>query len=135
MRTPTLLLFSGMLCISAFAQGPTNGQRMRQLPLGHELRTTFDRLPAQAKSKAENWLNGLDRIPQIDFNNIKLDNEGGVFYVDPIADPSIAQDQTPKSNVNLKVSASDIFTLHSKPGASKVVHLDSIPVQSQESVE
>jgi len=126
MRTPTLLLLSGLLCLSfsAIAQKPTNAQRIKQLPQGHQLRSAFDNLPAQAKTRAENWLNGLDDLPQTDFNNIKLDNEGGILYVDPVVDTGTNQVKNNLLSSNQRVSAADIFTLHSKPNASKVVHLN-----------
>ena len=126
MRTPTLQLLLGLFCISfsAFSQNQTNSQRLQQLPPGHQLQSAFDRLPPQAKARAENWLNAMDNIPQLDFNHIKLDKEGGVFYVDPALGEGVVQGKTTTSTSNLKVTASDIFTLHSKPGAAKTVHLD-----------
>jgi PKD repeat protein len=66
----------------------------------------------------------MDNIPQLDFNHIKLDKEGGVFYVDPALGEGVVQGKTTTSTSNLKVTASDIFTLHSKQGAAKTVHLD-----------
>jgi len=126
MRTPTLLILLSLLCISfsAFAQKSNNSQRLKQLPVGHELRSAFDKLPPQAKTRAENWLNALDNIPQADFNTMRIDSEGGVLYVDPAIDESLNQGKTNNSISNLRVSVSDIFILHSNPGASKVVHLD-----------
>ncbi len=126
MRTPTLQLLLGLFCISfsAFSQNQTNSQRVQQLPPGHQLQSAFDRLPPQAKARAENWLNAMDNIPQLDFNHIKLDKQGGVFYVDPALGEGVVQGKTTTSTSNLKVTASDIFTLHSKPGAAKTVHLD-----------
>jgi len=113
MRTPILLILSGLFCFSfsAFAQKSNNSQRLKQLPAGHQMRSAFDNLPTQAKTRAENWLNALDYIPETDFNYMNIDSEGGVFYVDPIGDESINQSKIDNSPDNLRVSATDIFSL------------------------
>ncbi|NNK73435.1 MAG: T9SS type A sorting domain-containing protein [Flavobacteriaceae bacterium] len=111
---------------TAYSQIQTNSQKVKQLPQGHQLRSAFDALPPQAKIKAENWLNKLS-LPEEDFNSIELDKEGGVFYVEPVVSETqdSGADYKPITGVQ-KVSASEIFTLHSKPGASRVVYLNFV---------
>ena len=124
MRTPFLLCILGFLCftLSAYSQNPTNSQRLKQLPQGHKLRANFEQLTPQAKLRAENWLNQLDKLPREDFNTIELDKKGGVFYVENvISEASTAVENAPEIQ---EITLADVFTLHSKPGASKVVHLD-----------
>ncbi|NNK69084.1 MAG: T9SS type A sorting domain-containing protein [Flavobacteriaceae bacterium] len=114
-------LFSSL---SAFSQNQTNSQKLKQLPLNHELRESYENLGLQAKTKADNWLNQLS-LPDADFNTIELDKEGGVFYVEPVVleEENSQPDEKPFKG-DLKVSASEIFTLHSKPGASRVVYVN-----------
>ncbi|MEJ2113106.1 MAG: PKD domain-containing protein, partial [Flavobacteriaceae bacterium] len=98
---------------------------MKQLPQSNELRSAFERLSPQAKTRTENWLDQIDRIPNNDFNTIQLDREGGVFYVENIFPETAASN--PDENyvpVIQEITIAEVFTLHSKPSASKVVHLD-----------
>ncbi|NNK83401.1 MAG: hypothetical protein HKO92_09785, partial [Flavobacteriaceae bacterium] len=79
-----LLLISTLFFYSNVnSQNQTNAQRLQQLPPGNELLLKFNSLSPQAKLKAENWLNNFD-FPDQDFKNIDIDDEGGVFYFDPI---------------------------------------------------
>ncbi len=106
------------------AQNRSNSQKVKELPQGHQLRSAFDGLPAQAKAKAEKWLDGLS-MPEEDFNSIKIDDEGGVFYEDTFhIEPTESGSIDISSPETASVTATDIFTLHSKPGASNVVHLN-----------
>ena len=126
MRKHILLFLIGALCISfsAYSQNTTNSQRVQQLPPGHQLRSAFDALPLQAKVKAENWLNELS-IPDEDFNSLRLDNSGGVFYADSFLANTDGKSTQSEPIVNQAIpSAIEIFTLHSKPGAPYTVHLD-----------
>jgi PKD repeat protein len=106
------------------AQNRSNSQKVKQLPQGHQLRSAFDGLPVQAKAKAEKWLDALS-MPEEDFNSIRIDDEGGIFYVDTFQTESAESGSIDISSPEAaSVTATDIFTLHSKPGASKVVHLN-----------
>ena len=80
MRNPTLLFLLGIICfsLSAYAQNPTNSQRLKQLPQNHQLRSDFNKLSSQAKVRAENWLDQLDKLPSQDFNSIELDRDGNL---------------------------------------------------------
>ena len=115
------------LCVFSFqtsAQNKKNSQRLQELPPGHQLRSAFRGLPQQAKVKAENWLNSFN-IPEEDFNSLRIDNEGGVFYVDNFHVESVESGVNETTSPELAaISSTDIFTLHSKPNASKVVHLN-----------
>ena len=125
MRNPILLFLLGAICISfsAYSQNPTNSQRLKQLPSNHKLISTFNNLSSQAKVRAENWLDQLDKLPSQDFNSIELDRDGGVFYVESVF-PGSQSSSTDNIVEVQEISISEVFTLHSKPGASRVVHLD-----------
>ena len=78
---PALFLLAGQ----ALGQNKSNSEKLKDLPPGHRLKSSFNGLPVQAKAKAENWLNSFT-FPDEDFSSIHLDNEGGVFYVEPVLD-------------------------------------------------
>jgi hypothetical protein len=104
-----------------------NTQKLQQLPPGHQFRSAFDALPPQAKLNAENWLNGMGEIPIEDFNSLRIDNQGGIFYADvfpTIEENMVEEKEDGKGIVDQKISLSDVFSLHSKPGATYKVHLD-----------
>ncbi|MBT8270490.1 MAG: PKD domain-containing protein, partial [Bacteroidia bacterium] len=122
-----VLVFGCLFCsFSAFSQTQTNSQKLKQLPLNHELREAYEKLEPQAMTKADSWLNKLS-LPEDDFNTIELDKAGGVFYVEPVVstDPNSEALEKPLNN-SQKIAASDIFTLHSKPGASRVVYVNFV---------
>ncbi|WP_282135758.1 PKD domain-containing protein [Seonamhaeicola maritimus] len=104
----------------------SNSQRIQQLPSGHQLRSAFDGLPPQAKSRAENWLNRLGDIPEEDFNSIGIDKHGGVYYSDNFSSHAEYSDSSSSEPVvgQATPTINEIFTLHSNPGAPYTVYLD-----------
>lgn len=93
-----------------------------QIPNG-QLRDTLDRLPAPAQAKALRWLQAID-FPAADVAHMRVDPEGGVFYVDQ-ADTDLLE--PPAEAGSTPVAATDpgeVFYLHSRPGAANVVYLD-----------
>lgn len=77
-------------------------------------------LPRAKKQKA------LDHLHKIDFTDedlkyLQIDNEGGVLYADSFLP---ASGVTAPAQQAMVISATDAFTLHSKPGAAKVIYLD-----------
>ncbi|MDX1472258.1 MAG: zinc-dependent metalloprotease family protein, partial [Flavobacteriaceae bacterium] len=108
----------------ALAQN-TNSQRAQELPRGHEFKSAFNGLPPQAKAKAQNWLDTLDEIPYEDFDYLKVDQEGNVLYADSFNSETSGSTTNGNTSPAIEeVTASEVFTLHSKPGASKVVYID-----------
>ena len=120
------LLLTLILCsFRSYSQNQSNSQKIQQLPLGHQLRSALDGLPPQAKARAQNWLNELT-VPQEDFNSLRIDKHGGVFYADSFPSHASGADSS-SSEPPISMAApsiSEVFTLHSKPGAPYVVHLD-----------
>jgi PKD repeat protein len=128
---PLLLLSLGLAASASHAAPPA--QRMfgagapftvDSLPPG-QLKNRLRSLPPQARSRAMHWLNSFS-FPLEDLELVRIDDEGGVFYVDPFLpqhggqqagsaadDPQLAE-----------ISATDVFRLQSRPGATKVVYLD-----------
>lgn len=92
------------------------------LPPGR-VKDKIEKLPAAAQKQAIEWLQRFN-IPAEDFQSIDVDNEGGVFYIEAPApeptDPSLIELLDPQQTVSIN----DAFSLHSKPGASRVIYLD-----------
>ncbi|SDB65799.1 Por secretion system C-terminal sorting domain-containing protein [Flavobacteriaceae bacterium MAR_2010_188] len=123
-------LLSGLICafILAFtnvnAQNP-NSQKVNDLPPGHRFKSAFNSLPPQAKAKAQKWLDALDDVPEEDFEYLDVDQDGSILYADSFsADHSEIVSEESISPATQSISASEIFKLHSKPGASRVVYID-----------
>lgn len=69
------------------------------------------------------WLERLS-IPEEDYENLHIDDQGGVFYVDP--QPNLEEETSSDTDTTESqgLSLSEAFALHSNPGASKVIYLD-----------
>lgn len=122
----TILGLSLALPISAIAQtdeqtGPLKSLlTLEQLPLG-QLRSQLENLPLISQIKALRWLSSFS-FPESDYDALRVDSGGGVFYAD-----TQLPEQAPPASANAEIaqiSAADVFTLHSKPGASKVIYID-----------
>jgi PKD repeat protein len=96
------------------------------LPPG-QLRSRLQSLPPQARSRAMHWLHSFS-FPAEDLDAIRVDDEGGVYYVDSHR-PGKRRQQQQGATADAPLAEEAItlagaFTLHSKPGATRVVHLD-----------
>jgi len=112
----------------------SNANSSRQFGLGHafdvgslphgRLREKLESLPAPAKDKAMKWLHGFSFTEQ-DVKHLRTDNDGGIFYSDTF---EAADNVSPGSPVDgqpdSELTYDNVFSLHSKPGASNVVFLD-----------
>nr|WP_067293656.1 Ig-like domain-containing protein [Marinobacterium profundum] len=102
-----------------------NGQG---LPPGR-LRQRIESLPQVAQERALLWLQRFE-IPEQDYAYLQIDNEGGVYYSDtelpapPDIDTDSAETALVDSALLLSVAGQDSFSLHSRPGAERVVFLD-----------
>ena len=99
------------------------------LPPGRT-RERIESLPWQARERAMEWLNRFE-FPAADLEFIRVDNEGGVLYVEPVPDlPEEAPDsaQAPDADADGTEAAAaavdNAFLLHSRPGAPNVLYLD-----------
>ncbi len=92
-----------------------------QLPPG-QLRSRLESLPAPAQAKAMHWLHGFV-FPEADVDALQVDDEGGVFYVDTET-PTAPAGSSGGAGEGEPITAAEAFSLHSKPGASKVIFID-----------
>src|SRR5687767_10209386 len=84
----------------AVAQQPPN---RREFPIGTLRQTTdlpagrvrnrLEQLPAAQRDRAMNWLRSF-HFTELDLQNLEIDSEGGVFYVDPPAPLAAAATET-----------------------------------------
>ena len=113
---PALLISQTLL-----AQGPATPPGLQSPPPGR-LQERIATLPPAARARALDWLARFD-FPVEDIETIDIDVEGGVLYADPrpdLADPVADESGTSPSGL----PESDVFALHSKPGAANVVFVD-----------
>lgn len=137
MRTlPTLVTLAG-LAISVAAQPtlatpPIDGVFRPELPFSIDdlprgrAKSQLESLPLSAQEHAIDWLNSFS-FHKNDLEFINFDDEGGVFYQD-IFTPDTTRASTDavsgSTNTTPLEAATNVFALHSKPGASKVFFLD-----------
>ena len=98
---------------------------LKDLPPGLT-RSKIETLPLAAQERAMAWLNSFS-FHESDLAFIKIDNEGGVFYQDttmPDATPETTETTSGDGSTPPLEAATNVFALHSKPGASKVYILD-----------
>jgi PKD repeat protein len=97
------------------------------LPPGR-MRDRLDALPVPARERALDWLHRFD-FPAADLDALRIDDEGAVFYVDPVPPAAApgeeeaagAEDPSTEQAAN---AADNAFTLHSRIDAPHVVYLD-----------
>lgn len=98
---------------------------LRELPPGR-VKEKIESLPIPAQEQALNWLNRFS-FHESDLEFINIDDQGAVFYEDtklPDANHEFANSPVDTDNEPTAETASDVFTLHSNPGSSKVLYLD-----------
>jgi hypothetical protein len=99
------------------------------LPPGRT-RDKLESLPGPARERALEWLRRFE-FPAADLESIRIDDEGGVFYVEPVPElpqsapeheqGSAADGATPEFTA---AATDDAFVLHSRPNAPHVLYLD-----------
>ena len=96
--------------------------QITDLPAGH-VRSKLDSLPEIRKQKALKWLHRFS-FTEHDLKYLQVDNEGGVLYSDPaLPDKGSATTLSTIAQPQF-ITATEAFTLHSKPGSPNVVYLD-----------
>jgi chitodextrinase len=94
----------------------------QDLPPG-KLRKDLEGLPAKAKGKALDWLQGFSFPPE-DIEYLRVNSDGAIYYADTFL-PSRADGASAEVVAGAATAAaSQVFQLHSRPGASNVVFLD-----------
>ncbi|MBL4606204.1 MAG: tandem-95 repeat protein, partial [Pseudomonadales bacterium] len=107
---------------------------LMDLPPG-KLRSRIETLPAAAQKQALKWLQRFS-FPPADFDFLEVDAQGGIFYRDTFTVNPIDSDQTilnePQATAgsdttvvaSTAMTSTEVFALHSRPGATRVVFLD-----------
>jgi hypothetical protein len=109
---------------SAVAQGATQFSSVQDIPVG-ELRKSIEKLAPSARAETLRQLNKLAPA-KADLQFLRATPDGHLFYVDPPAPPVRKLNEAPPvggmrvANLNPALA----FTLHSKPGAPRVVYLN-----------
>ncbi len=93
-----------------------------ELPPGL-LRANLESLPPAARSRALRWLQDFE-FPAVDVVQLRVDSRGGIFYEDPAIENAEATASGASTPVLQEVDATNVFQLHSKPGASRTVYVD-----------
>ncbi|MGR9037682.1 MAG: hypothetical protein ACU83O_14015, partial [Gammaproteobacteria bacterium] len=126
----TFSLFSVLYSSSSLmAQGQSGTKRffgigepltVEELPAGR-FRDAMRALSPQARANA---LGILQRgiVPVADFEFMRVDKHGFIFYVDPA--PDEAAESSGEPTLASGIALDNIFRLHSKPGASKTLYVD-----------
>jgi hypothetical protein len=89
------------------------------------LRKSLESLPAQSRVRALSWLQAIEFSEQ-DLPYIKVDPQGGIYYVDTFAGDKASGSRTAKSDAtpSATLTAKTIFKLHSRSGAAHTIFID-----------
>jgi hypothetical protein len=104
------------------AFGAGNPFALGDLPRGR-MRRHIERLPPAAQQRALDWLHSFD-FTGGDLPYLRVDAAGGVFYEDPIFEGGEPEEAGGEIAPPQAITQAAAFTLHSKPGAARVVYLD-----------
>lgn len=102
--------------------GKGQPQAVSELPPG-QLRNALESLPPTAKARALRHLQGFS-FPGNDVAHLHADPKGDIFYADPIVEGIEPVPAEPLPAGAATLSEAEVFSLHSKPGASRTVYLD-----------
>ena len=107
----------------AFGGGAPFG--LQDMPPGL-LRSKIQDLPAAAQQRAMAWLNSFE-FAEADLPYLAVDDEGGIYYADTFLPDPVEQvegEEGGDPGLAETITASNVFTLHSNPGAPNVVYID-----------
>ncbi len=93
-----------------------------EMPNGR-LKSQLEALPAPAKKRGMAWLNRFS-FPANDIAQIHVDGRGGVFYQDTLLPDDISQADLEADPTLEGINPTDVFKLHSRPGAANVVYVN-----------
>ncbi len=92
----------------------------RELPAG-QFKDALLALPSQARGRALGILRGTT-TPEQDFVDMRVDENGFIYYVDPVIE--LGEENAGEPELPEGITEANVFTLHSKPGASSVLYID-----------
>ncbi len=105
-----------------YAYGIGQPKSTRDLPPG-QLRKKLEGLPAKARGKALGWLQQIS-FPAEDLESLSVNSDGAIYYAEPVVSGTFIPAANEPTAVNTAMEESQVFQLHSRPGASNVVFLD-----------
>lgn len=106
-----------------FGLGMSGPLQLHDLPASR-LRSKLERLPARKRKKS------IDALRKFSFTDKDLayldaDNNGRVLFVDRFLLPAAPSTAIAKGDMQVPlISARDAFSLHSRPGAKRIIYLD-----------
>jgi hypothetical protein len=103
-------------------QGPAFYGNIDALPPGR-LKHRIEKLPFAAQQQALRWLD-LFNIPGEDYDFLNADSDGMLYYIETVVPDFTVTATSQTDPTSASINPADTFTLHSRPGASKVVFLD-----------
>jgi len=134
-RLPIALLLLAAFALPALAADASGRKPSRlygkgapfteeDLPPG-QLRDRLKALAPHARARGMNWLHSFS-FPAQDVDRLRLDEEGGVYYVEPGApEPVAAAGADDGGAVTAEaLGAAEVMRLHSRPGAARIIHID-----------
>ena len=90
-----------------------------ELP-GGPFRSALEALPPQARGRALGILK-QSTVPVEDFDHMRADRRGNILYVDPSFEAAgTGEEAAPPA----AITQTEVFQLHSKPGATNILYLD-----------
>ena len=95
---------------------------IQDLPPG-QLRKELESLPANARGKALGWLQRFS-FPAEDVKSLRVRPDGSIHYADAFESSNTETMTGEFTTSSFAADVSQVFLLHSKPGASNVVFLD-----------
>lgn len=131
LQTAFVIITLASLAASTFAvpspraYGVGHPFELRDLPFG-DFRDRLESLPEPARNKAMAWLHRFSFTEQ-DLGYLRVDDAGGVFYADTYLPEDTGTEESGGSEPGtseVAPSHSEVFSLHSRPGASNILYLD-----------
>jgi hypothetical protein len=98
---------------------------LQDLPFG-DFRERLESLPEPARNKAMSWLHRFSFTEQ-DLGYLRVDDAGGIFYADTYLPEDTGTEESGSGEPATSAAAlspGEVFSLHSRPGASNILYLD-----------
>jgi len=116
-----IMVTGGIYCATAGARsfGPGAPQSLGALPAG-EFRTSVESLPEPGRKLTLQWLQSIEFTSR-DLASMRVDSQGGVYYADTFVTAARPAGTAAPAG---KVTAKEVFRLHSHPGAEYKVFID-----------
>lgn len=107
------------------AYGVGHPFELQDLPFG-DFRDRLESLPEPARNKAMAWLHRFSFTEQ-DLGYLRVDDAGGIYYADTYLPEDAGTEESGSGEATTSEAApspGEVFSLHSRPGASNILYLD-----------